>query len=196
MSTSMSANTDTNTPLVSVRGVRKALGGRMVLRGMDLTVARGERVVLVGANGCGKSTLLHVVAGVLDADAGTVQLAPDVAIGFAPEKPDLPEHLSVGEWLDAVAALKGVRAGVAPFGVDELRRRKTTALSLGQKQRVALATAWLGAPELLVLDEPTNALDATTRDDVLARIAAATALVATHDRELADRVATRIVELG
>lgn len=184
--------------LIDARNIDKTLGGRRVLRDASLRVAEGERVVLVGPNGCGKSTLLHVIAGVLDADDGTVEYAPNLDIGFAPEKPDLPEHLLVKEWLDTVSALKRLRDrdDDSLFGVDEFRRKKTTALSLGQRQRVSLAVAWLGTPSLLVLDEPTNALDSATRDDVIARIRQSTALIATHDRELAAAVATRIVEMG
>ena len=183
--------------LVDARNIDKTLGGKRVLRDANLTIAEGERVVLVGPNGCGKSTLLHVVAGVLDPDRGTVEHAPELDIGFAPEKPDLPEHLVVVEWMDTLAALKqlGARPDDYPFGISEFQRKKTTALSLGQRQRVSLAAAWLGAPRLLVLDEPTNALDHATRDDVIARIRQSSALIATHDRELAAAVGTRILEM-
>jgi ATPase subunit of ABC transporter with duplicated ATPase domains len=184
--------------LIDARNIDKSLGGRRVLRDAHLTVAEGERVVLVGSNGSGKSTLLHVIAGVLDPDDGTITRAPNLDIGFAPEKPDLPEHLVVAEWIDTIDALKRARSrDEGPsFGVSEFRRKKTTALSLGQKQRVSLAAAWLGGPNLLILDEPTNALDAATREDVIARIRASTAVIATHDRELAAAVATRVVEMG
>lgn len=183
--------------IVEARNIDKSLGGRRVLRDVSLTVSEGERVVLVGANGSGKSTLLHVVAGVLEPDDGAVVLAPGVTIGFAPEKPDLPEHLVVAEWLDTVSALLGVpREDEPEYGVAEFRRKRTNALSLGQKQRVSLAVAWMGRPKLLVLDEPTNALDADSRDRVIAKIRENTALIATHDRELAAAVATRIVEVG
>lgn len=183
--------------LIEARDVDKNLGGRRVLRGASLTLVEGERVVLVGGNGSGKSTFLHVLAGVLDPDDGMVWRAPGLDVGFAPEKPDLPEHLVVTEWLDTLAALKGIapRAGEIDFGIDSFRRKRTTALSLGQKQRVSLAAAWMGSPAFLLLDEPTNALDAAMREEVIARIGETTAIVATHDRELAERVATRIVEV-
>jgi ATPase subunit of ABC transporter with duplicated ATPase domains len=102
----------------------------------------------------------------------------------------------VGEWLDVVASLKGQRrAGELPFGVRELLGTRSSALSLGQRQRVSLASAWLGHPELLVLDEPTNGLDADTQAEVEQRLLDASALIATHDRKLAQAVATRTLSM-
>jgi len=172
--------------------LRKSLAGRPVLRGVSLSLRRGERLVVLGDNGCGKSTLLQIVASVLDADQGTLSLPHE--LGFASEKPDLPEHLLVGEWLDLVASLKGLRrVGEPYFGVAELLEKRASALSLGQRQRVSLASAWLGAPPLLILDEPTNGLDVQTQQEVIARLAESSALIATHDRAFADAVATRVV---
>jgi ABC-2 type transport system ATP-binding protein len=180
--------------MLEARNVWKSLGGRLVLRGVSFAVERGERVVVLGENGSGKSTLVYVMSGVLEADDGEVVCGVP-QLGFAPEKPDLPDHLLVQEWLDVVASLKGLEEADVPpeLGIDGLRRKKLAALSLGQRQRVSLASAWMGSPEILVLDEPTNGLDARTRDGVLERLATATALVATHDVELADRIATRLV---
>jgi ABC-type multidrug transport system ATPase subunit len=181
--------------ILTGREIRKSLGHRAVLRGASLTLRRGERVALVGENGCGKSTFLHIVAGLLEADEG--ELVVPRTLGFAPEKPDIPDHLLVGEWLDLVASLKGLRqAGELPFGVRDLLGNRASALSLGQRQRVSLAGAWLGDPELLVLDEPTNGLDAETHAEVRARLATTSALIATHDRELATAVATRVVTVS
>jgi len=164
-----------------------------VLDDVSLEVRAGERVVVLGENGCGKSTLLQLVAGVLEAYEGSI-VVPD-AIGYAPEKPDLPDHLLAREWLDVVASLK--RAGWRDeLDVGPLLGRKIGALSLGQRQRVSLVAAFTGDPPLLVLDEPTNALDAATREAVIARLERSTALVATHDREFADRVATRVLRLS
>jgi len=180
--------------MLEARALCKSLGQRPVLRGVSLTVRRGERLVVLGANGSGKSTLLSVIGGVLDADRGQLEVCK--TLGFAPEKPDLPDHLLVGEWLDLVASLKGLRsAGELPFGVRELLGARTSALSLGQRQRVSLASAWLGNPELLVLDEPTNGLDAATQAEVTERLATTSALIATHDRALADAVATRVATM-
>jgi ABC-type multidrug transport system ATPase subunit len=180
--------------ILNAQGIAKSLSGRAVLSGASLSLSRGERVIVLGENGSGKSTLLSVIAGVLEADAGTLSVCK--ALGFAPEKPDIPDHLLVGEWLDVVASLKGQRrAGELPFGVRELLGTRSSALSLGQRQRVSLASAWLGHPELLVLDEPTNGLDADTQAEVEQRLLDASALIATHDRKLAQAVATRTLSM-
>jgi ABC-type multidrug transport system ATPase subunit len=180
--------------MLKITHLTKWFGSRRVLDDVSLEVARGERVVVLGENGCGKSTLLQIVSGVIDADEGDVRL-PD-AIGYAPEKPDIPEHLLAREWLDLVASLKRSRAIKNELGVSELLGRKVGALSLGQRQRVSLVAAFTGEPPLLVLDEPTNALDAESRESVIARLRDATALVATHDRDFADRIATRVIRLA
>ncbi|HEY2368250.1 MAG TPA: ATP-binding cassette domain-containing protein, partial [Polyangiaceae bacterium] len=114
----------------------KWFGSRRVLDDVSLEVGRGERVVVLGENGCGKSTLLQIVCGVVDADEGELRL-PD-AIGYAPERPDIPDHLLAREWLDLVASLKRARPITNELGVSELLGRKVGALSLGQRQRVSL----------------------------------------------------------
>jgi ABC-2 type transport system ATP-binding protein len=179
------------TPLLSARGVHKSFGARRVLRGADLEVAAGERVVILGENGSGKSTLLQILAGVIAPDDGKVEVNGE--IGFAPEAPDLPDHLLVSEWIDVVASLKRLRRRESVrFGVDRMSRMKLGALSLGMRQRVSLAAAWLGDPAILLLDEPTNAIDVETRAVLLQELAGRTAVIATHDRDFAREAATRV----
>jgi len=179
--------------MLSVRHLTKWFGSKRVLDDLSLTVARGERVVLLGENGSGKSTFLRIVAGIVEAYEG--EIAVPRVLGYAPEKPDLPDHLLAGEWLDLVASLKRARWPEL-LGVTALLGRKIGALSLGQRQRVSLVAAFTGEPPLVVLDEPTNALDADAREELTARVLESTALVATHDRDFAERVATRIVTMG
>lgn len=154
--------------IAEARHLKKRFGARRVLSDASLEIHTGDCMVLLGGNGSGKSTLLQILAGVLRPDSGCVTVEVDV--GYAPEKPDAPEDLGV-------PSLYGARLG---------------SLSLGQRQRVSLAGAWMGSPGLLVLDEPTNALDVDARVAVVGRLAGTTALVATHDREFAEQVATRL----
>jgi ATPase subunit of ABC transporter with duplicated ATPase domains len=179
--------------MLSIRNVTKWFGSRRVLDAFSLNVALGERVVLLGENGCGKSTLIQLVCGVLDAFQGSITL-PNT-IGYAPEKPDIPDHLLAIEWLDLVASLKRSQ-WKDDLGVGALLGKKISALSLGQRQRVSLVAAFTGNPDLLVLDEPTNALDRDSRDHLIERVRGRTALIATHDRDFADRVATRVVDMS
>jgi ABC-2 type transport system ATP-binding protein len=183
--------------MLSARGISKWFGSHCVLDHVGLDVRHGERVVIVGENGCGKSTLLQIVAGVLETYEGKMTLPP--SLGYAPEKPDMPDHLLAGEWLDIVASLKRARWRdnlVDGFAVDPLLGRRIGALSLGQRQRISLVAAFTGAPPLLVLDEPTNALDDATRAALVARLRSATALIATHDSDFAASIGTRIVSIG
>ena len=180
--------------MVEAQGLWKSLGQRLIVRDASLTLKRGERVVVLGDNGSGKSTFLSIDGNVLQPDRGQIEVCK--SLGFAPERPDLPEHLRVAEWLSLVASLKGLRRGFElPFGVQDLLGERTSALSLGQRQRVSLASAWLGSPDLLVLDEPTNGLDAETRAEVIERLSTGSSLIATHDRALAAAVATRVVTM-
>jgi ABC-type multidrug transport system ATPase subunit len=182
--------------MVSIDRVRKAFASRAVLCGVTLSIERGERVVILGENGCGKSTLLSIVAGVAEADSGEVVVPRPV--GYAPERPDIPEHLFVREWLDVVASLKRTRWDMADLelvAVRPLLGKRVGALSLGQRQRVSLTAALLGHPPLLVLDEPTNALDTSSRAALLAHLRETTALVATHDQTLARDLGARTLSM-
>ncbi len=177
-------------PLLQLTGITKFFGTKRVVRHVDLEVHAGERVVLLGTNGSGKSTLLSIAAGVLEPDQGHIERAG--AFGYAPEKPDIPEHLLVVEWLDVVGSLKKTRFRPEDdLGIAPLLGTRVGALSLGQRQRLSLVAACMGDPPLLLLDEPTNALDVASRDAVIERLRTRTVLVATHDRELTQALATR-----
>jgi ABC-type multidrug transport system ATPase subunit len=189
--------------------------GRPTLQGIALDAPAGLCLVL-GGNGAGKSTLLRLLAGVERPDAGSVEIGgvdlwrdevrARAALAYVPEQPDLPPHATVGETLRLVAALRGEDPGAARQALeavglpDTLLSRPSQELSTGQSRRVHLAAARLGDPRVLLLDEPMEALDRTTRDGVVAwlgaRVAAgATALVVTHDLEPFVALATRALAL-
>jgi len=204
---------------IRAQGVRVARGGREVLRGLDLSLAAGESLAIIGANGSGKSTLLSLVAGLLPLDAGELRIfdAParagrsDVAIAFqdarlmmwrsALRNVTLP--LEVGEARRS-AASSSVRsegeAALARVGAAGVADRSPAELSGGERQRVALARALVRQPRLILLDEPFSALDALTRDrlneELPEIIGNASVLLVTHDIEEALLVADRVVVLG
>lgn len=178
--------------MLRARKITKWFGTKRVLHDVSFDIDRGERIVLLGENGSGKSTLLQIVSGVIDSDRGDLSLPQTT--GYAAEKPDIPDHLLSREWLDLIGSLK--RADWhEELGIRSLLGKKVAALSLGQRQRISLVASWIGDPDLLVLDEPTNALDRDAREEIIARVCASTALVATHDRDFAERVGTRTLTL-
>jgi ABC-2 type transport system ATP-binding protein len=201
-----------NGDLLVVERVTKRLRARKVLDDVSMTVSAGETCALMGENGAGKSTLLRIVAGVLRPDGGRVSIdgisltsqrsAALANVGYAPERADIPEHLSGMEWIDLIAAVKRSprpsEERLETLGVTAFVRQRVASLSLGQQRRVALAAALVGSPRLLVLDEPTNGLDADTLEGlvrfVVARADASEAtLVATHDEVFATRIRARVV---
>ncbi|MBH5323361.1 ABC transporter ATP-binding protein [Aurantiacibacter sediminis] len=158
--------------------LRKSLGTRLrrraIIRGCDLKVPRGKVYGFIGPNGAGKTTMMRLLLGILRPDAGTVRLLghdmadrPHVAlrrIGAFVESPALYDHLSGTANLDITRRLLGlpeteVARVLDIVGMTRHAARKVRDYSLGMKQRTALARTLLGAPELLMLDEPTNGLD-------------------------------------
>ena len=188
-------------------------GDVLAVDGLDLHIARGETVALLGPNGAGKSTTVSAVLGLLHPDAGTVRVlgrAPSDAVragcvGAMLQHGGLPGEARVGEVLHLVrhsyADPWPLDDLVATTGIGRLLGRDVDALSGGQRQRVLLALALAGQPPLLLLDEPTSAMDVegrrafwTTMRDLAAR--GTTVVFATHHLEEADAVADRVVVMA
>ena len=190
----------------AARGVTKAFGANPILRGVDLEIPEGTFAVLVGPSGCGKSTLLRLVAGLEEADTGTIQLAGrdvthepprarDVAMVF--QSYALYPHLSVRENLAFGLKLRGtgtkeiderIREASTMLGLDTLLERLPKQLSGGQRQRVAMGRAIVRRPAIFLFDEPLSNLDAALRAEVRVDIRrlhdrlGATTLYVTHDQ--------------
>ncbi|MBY0512251.1 MAG: metal ABC transporter ATP-binding protein [Rhodospirillaceae bacterium] len=151
------------TSLLTVRGGTVTRGGRRILDHVDMHVERGQIVTLVGPNGAGKSTLIKAALGLERLDEGDVIRAPELKIGYQPQK-IIPDHslpLSVRRFLTLTqaAAEAQLRALLADVGVPHLMDASVHTLSGGEWQRVMLARAVLRRPDLLVLDEPTQNVD-------------------------------------
>jgi ABC-type multidrug transport system ATPase subunit len=149
--------------IITARQVQKAYGRRPVLRGVDLDVAAGALVAIVGENGAGKSTLLQVLAGTLAVDAGSVDVGGSV--GYCPQEPVLNEALTVDQHLRYFAAayrLRTLRRAEELLEVlqfSDYRDRVVEELSGGTRQKLNLALALLHDPDVLLLDEPYQGFD-------------------------------------
>src|SRR3954468_22027133 len=203
----------TRPPALDISALTVRYGDTVAVDGLDLVVPVGQTVALLGPNGAGKSTTVNAVLGLLTPTAGRIRLldrAPLEAIraggvGAMLQHGGLPSEIRVGEVIDLVrrsySSAWPLDDLVATAGIDGLLGRPVDALSGGQRQRVLLALALAGEPPLLLLDEPTSAMDVegrrafwTTMRGLAER--GHTVLFATHHLEEADAVADRVVVLG
>ena len=149
--------------LLVAKGLNVTLGGRNVLHHVDLTVEPGEIVTIVGPNGSGKSTLLRTIIGAVTPQSGQLTRAPGLSIGYVPQSLQIDATLpmTARRFLDLPRSIKTsvARDALARVGGEELANRPLADLSGGQTQRVLLARALIGSPQLLLLDEPTQGLD-------------------------------------
>ena len=205
---------------LELRGVASRYGATQVLTDIDLSIAKGEFVALLGSSGCGKTTLLRLIAGFIGPSAGEVKVRHRDVTHLPPDKRGMAlvfqsyalwPHMTVAQNIGYGLKLKGVaRQDIATrvaamqslLGLDGLEARKPQALSGGQRQRVALGRALAIDPEILLLDEPLSNLDARIRLTVRHELRALqkrlgiTAIHVTHDREEAMVMADRIVILN
>jgi ABC-2 type transport system ATP-binding protein len=195
---------------VMLAGLRKHYGQVRAVDGVDLVIAPGEVVALLGPNGAGKSTTVDMLLGLTRPDAGTVTVfgaSPHEAvsagsIGAMLQGGALLDDATVGETVAMVASLHRKPLPVAEAlrrtGIEDLASRRCNKLSGGQKQRVRFAVALVSDPDLLVLDEPTAAMDVASRRDFWRSMrtftdSGRTVLFATHYLEEAENYADRVV---
>ena len=158
--------------MIEARGLVKKFGEHVALKGVDLSIAKGELFGLIGPDGAGKTTFFRLVAELLAPTSGTVTRDPGTAFGFVPQRFGLYEDLSIDENLKLRARLYGVPDGeaeslardlLARVGLERFGARLAGALSGGMKQKLALVAALLTRPPLLLLDEPTTGVDPVSR---------------------------------
>ena len=201
---------------VSLRKLNIVLGGKPIIRDLDLCVEPGEFLVLLGPSGCGKSTLLHSIAGLVDTDSGAIEIGgrdmtdadpSERGIGIVFQSYALYPTMTVEDNMSFGLRIAGtpkaeirrrVDRAAAMLQLDALLRRKPAQLSGGQRQRVAIVRALANDPALLLADEPTGNLDSantalvieTFRD--LAHREGRTILCVTHDSNVAKAADRRI----
>ena len=156
--------------LLAASGVSRRFGGLEVLHPCDVELRAGDALALVGPNGAGKSTLLSILARALEPSTGAVTGVSRV--GWSPQRPALYGRLTPRENLELFARLEGGSGAVdellAELGLE--REVQAATLSVGMRQRLNLALALLGSPQVLLLDEPTASLDAPRRELLWQRV--------------------------
>jgi len=173
-----------------------------VLKGADLQIVEGL-TLLVGPNGCGKSTLLKIIAGVERPDSGVVEVeghdmwSEEVAarrnLAYVSEQPDLTPYATIKDVMQLVCRLRAeplerAREVLENVGLEQVANRSIRELSMGQRRRAVLAAAWIGAPRIILLDEPLELMDRGIRGEVLAWIERSLAkgalvVIAAHELE-------------
>jgi ABC-2 type transport system ATP-binding protein len=196
----------TETPLLAARGASRRFGRTAALHPVEVEVWDGEAVALVGPNGAGKSTLLSLLAGALEPSEGAIQRRKGVRVGWAPQRPAQYGRLSARENLELFARLEGEHDPAAAaerllveFGLPG-KAKPSSELSVGNRQRLNLAIALLGDPEVLLLDEPTAALDPEQRRRLwdratVLREAGGALVFSTQNMEEVERMADRVAAL-
>jgi ABC-type Fe3+/spermidine/putrescine transport system ATPase subunit len=179
-------------PLLQLRNLPFAHGGRAVLSGVTMDLAVNEVLVVIGPSGCGKTTLLRQVAGLGRPSGGSIVLFGTVLNDD--RRHVVPECRPVGMVFQGLEELRNV-------GLDGLEDRYPHQLSGGQQQRVAIARSQAVRPQVLLMDEPISDLDAPTRQQVrdevlrILRAHSTAAIIVTHDRGDAHHMADRIAEM-
>ena len=211
--------------VIRLQGVHKAFNGQTVLGGIDLTFKHGETTVVIGRSGCGKSVLLKHIIGILQPDAGQVQVFGHDLAGLNHHKLEilrmqfgmvfqgsalfdsLDVNDNVGFLLYEHSRLRDrqireiVRQRLGMVGLEGAEDKMPEELSGGMKKRVALARAIVGDPHVILYDEPTTGLDPVTADTIndliikTQRKLRATSIVVTHDMASANKIADRIIML-
>ena len=164
---------------IQIQHLNKYIGKQHVLKDISLSINDGEVIGLLGPNGAGKSTLMKIMVGVWDATSGEVQVPKSV--GFLPEQNPLYEDMYVREYLRFFVELRTnsqlpishsqlVEDLIERVGLTPEANKRVGQLSKGYRQRVGLAQAMIGDPELLILDEPTTGLDPNQLEDIRALI--------------------------
>ncbi len=206
-------------PVISIRNLRVAYGDNEVLKGIDLAIAPGSFIALLGASGCGKTTLLRTLAGFNEAAGGSILVDGKDILALAPERRGMAmvfqsyalwSHMNVAQNIGYGLKLRGISKPeiaervtklLAMLGLQGYEQRPVAELSGGQRQRVALGRALAVEPKILLLDEPLSNLDARIRLQMRHEIRSIqkklglTAILVTHDREEAMVMADQVVIL-
>jgi heme ABC exporter ATP-binding subunit CcmA len=187
--------------MLTAHDLSKRFGAKRVFERVDVQLSAGEALLVTGPNGSGKTTLLRILAGLAAPSGGELQLPARAQIGYLGHEPLVYRELTPLENLTLFGRLYHIpeareRAGMLleRFGLWEVRHARVSTFSRGMQQRLALCRVLLHDPQLLLLDEPYNALDAdgaSLLDRTVDELAGRTLVIATHDPARVERLATQ-----
>ena len=186
--------------MIRIAHINKSFGAQQVLKDINLDIPAGQVLGLLGPNGAGKSTLMKILIGLWKADSGEVSVP--ARIGYLPENNPLYEEMYVSEYLEFMARLTtndqrpttNVDKLIERVGLTPERHKHIRELSKGYRQRVGLAQALLGDPELLILDEPTTGLDPNQLVEIRALIRDISKSQTTNDKSPVVILSTHIMQ--
>lgn len=189
---------------IQIQHLNKYIGKQHVLRDVNLTIGDGEVIGLLGPNGAGKSTLMKIMVGVWNPSEGKVEVPSSV--GYLPEQNPLYEDMFIREYLRFFVGLRVkdqqsenqiVEQLIERVGLTPEANKKVGQLSKGYRQRVGLAQAMIGNPELLILDEPTTGLDPNQLEDIRTLIREMgkdrTVILSTHILQEVKQMCSRVI---
>lgn len=196
--------------MIKLQEVTKTFGMKQAVSSLSFTVKEGEIVGFVGPNGAGKTTTMRLITGLLHPTSGTVRLFDQDPIekrlsilprlGYLPENNPLPLDMTVEEYLMFIASVKKeahLGTIVRELNIDDVFGKKIEQLSRGYRQRVGLAAALCGKPDILLLDEPTSGLDPIEQDvikDLIQKLAKRRSVIfSTHILSEIEDIATRVL---
>lgn len=199
--------------MIEVENVSKLFGDFLAVDGISFSIQTGEIVGLLGPNGAGKTTTMRIITGFLEADSGSVKIdGLDVRehpvetkrkIGYMPESAPLYSDMIVADYLSYVAEIEGknpcekVPELADVCGLKEVMHKNISELSRGNKQRVGLAHALMGEPEILILDEPTSGLDPNQVQEVRSLVKkigeTRTVIISTHILSEVESLCSRVI---
>ena len=192
--------------MLKITGLQKSFRDVSVLKGLNMSIDKGDVYGFLGTNGCGKTTTMNIICNIIPKDAGDISFSDDsIRIGYLPESPSLYEYMNGFEYLNFIGACCEYEGSIKTRTEEVLNitgmysdaHRLIRGYSRGMNQRIGIAAALYADPDLLILDEPTSALDPEGRAEVMDTISklmasGSTIILCTHILSDVERVANKI----